>query len=46
MIVKEDLSNGRFSALASYVAVCWRSVGRQPIVWNGGNTTTTVHSYG
>ena len=43
-MVKEDLSNGRFSALPSYVAVCWRCVGRQPIVGDGGNTTITVHS--
>ena len=41
-----SLSQGRSSALISYVAVCWRSVGGQPIVGNGGNTATTSHVYG
>jgi len=43
-MVEDNFSQGRSSALPSYVAVCC-SVGRQSIVWNGGNTTTTVHSY-
>ena len=43
-MVEDHFSQGRSSALISYVAVCWRSVGRQPVVGNGRDTTTTVHS--